>query len=85
MLPNCEKCGHSLRFRARVIIVTNIRRRKSIVRGYHLSCARNLDFQAMTIGGLFATLPRKKKEKLGGKNGKQPSEQLGVVGEVSKK
>jgi hypothetical protein len=63
MLPNCEKCGHSLRFRARVIIVTNIRRRKKSVRGYHLSCARSLDFQAMTIGGLFAVLPKKKKEK----------------------
>jgi len=61
-LPLCEKCKKSVRFQARVLIITNIRRKKMVVRGYHLSCARTLDWQGMLIGGLFANLPRKEKK-----------------------
>ena len=60
-LPFCEKCKKHLRFKARVIITTNIRRRKATVRGYCMTCARGLDWQGMLIGGLFATLPKKNK------------------------
>jgi hypothetical protein len=45
------------------MVITDIRKKKMVVRGYHLSCAGALDLQGMLIGGLFATLKRKDKKK----------------------